>query len=93
MHSHELGQFIDLVQRVYEPLCLEHGFIEREYYRVGFNKLMTRIKFQYLLDWLSDNQYFKLETVVPPRKKAKLTFYCKSAPPSQIRLFYGGIVN
>ena len=47
-------------------------FLVREYTRVGFNKLMTRIKFSHLTTHLcneEDSEYFQLSTVMPPHVK------------------------
>ena len=59
MHHEEFRIFLERIRNVYNPVALEHNFLEREYYRVGFNKLMTRISFKHLIEYMYERGYFK----------------------------------
>jgi GTPase len=59
----------------------------REYFRVGFNKLMTRIKFSHLTDQLcqGDNApYYMKSMVMPPYVKRAQNFIFRRAPEAEI---------
>jgi hypothetical protein len=43
-----------MLKNHYEDNIFKEEFIEEEYYKVGFNKLMTRIKFSHLTQFLCD---------------------------------------
>ena len=50
--------FYRLLQKTYpQDTLFTESFIEREYNRVGFNKVGFKLKYQYILNALSDNAY------------------------------------
>lgn len=54
----------------------------REYTRVGFNKLMTRIHFSHLTSFLFEGEYplyFKSSVLMPPSTQRQSVFYIKRA--------------
>ena len=54
----------------------------REYTRVGFNKLMTRIKFSHLSSFLCEGEgskYFRKSMVMPPLVKQETTYIFRRA--------------
>lgn len=65
---------------------MTEDFLVREYTRVGFNKLMTRIKFSHLASYLcdaEDSKYFRKSMVMPPSLKKETTFIFKRAPEEE----------
>lgn len=58
---------------------------------MGFNKLMTRIKFSHLTTQLCNDdysEYFQLVTIMPPYVKQERSFLIKKAPTEEIDAFY-----
>ena len=62
-------EFMLLLEKEYPEANLTESMLEREYYRVGFNKLMTRIKFSHITSHLTYGatpKYFLKTAVMPP---------------------------
>lgn len=57
------------MEKVYKDANFTKDMLEREYTRIGFNKLMTRIKFSHLTDFLCEGEnakYYMKAIVMPP---------------------------
>lgn len=86
MHRQMFHDFINLLESRYPGANLTEDFLVREYTRVGFNKLMTRIKFQHLASYLcegEDSKYFRKTVIMPPSVKKETTFIFRRAPEEE----------
>lgn len=64
LHRREFDKFMRMLKKLYQTNVFKEEFLEEEYYRVGFNKLMTRIKYGHLIEYLCDEDdslYFKVK--------------------------------
>lgn len=87
MHRQMFHDFIELIELKHPGANLTEEMLIREYTRVGFNKLMTRIKFSHLVSYLCDvegSKYFKKTIIMPPCVKREVSFIFKKASEGQI---------
>lgn len=72
MHRKLFRDFMKLLENHYPEAIFTEDFLVREYTRVGFNKLMTRIKFSHMATFLcndDDSEYFQFSVIMPPFAK------------------------
>ena len=79
---------MNLLLKKYPEASFTEEFLNREYWRAGFNKLMTSIHFSFFTNFLLDNGYFKISLTMPPHVKAKRVFYFRKASDEEIFQFY-----
>jgi len=87
MHKKLFINFMRLLEKHYPGANFTESILMREYFRAGFNKLMTRIKFSHLTDQLcqgDDPPYYMKSIVMPPLIKQAQNFIFPRAPESEI---------
>lgn len=87
MHKKLFNDFIELIEATYKGANLTEDMLMREYTRVGFNKLMTRIKFSHLTNVLCEGdqpKYYLKALTMPPLIKRQQNFIFKRVSEEEI---------